>query len=197
MKPCASASAYRFRAGGLECDVNGLRLGGAPFLMRAETVNGDWTPAAVAEIERVSARVCGANLDASAEIAGLAVVASALNNDDLARVQIATRLLKRPDPADVSEDKDEVRKAAGWALKDRNADDHPRTGRAPNPGWFAPKEEADGETRQPTGGEAPNGASPDAVPSFNNSNRQESFAGDRATVFASAANWRRLREALE
>ena len=93
---------------------------------------------------------------------GLAVVAEALNKGELARAQIAALLLRLPDPvlSKLDPDAREVELAAlresGLLAKDWDEADHPRTGMPPNPGWFAPKDEAGAD--QSEGGRRSGGA---------------------------------------
>jgi len=74
---------------------------------------------------------------------GLGVVAEALNRGEIARAQVATLLLKLPDPGRVDAATSAgLRKLAvllesGWIAKDWDPSKHPRVGAPPNPGWFA------------------------------------------------------------
>ena len=137
---------FRLRPGGVACDAEGLRIGGTPLLTR--DARGHWTPRDEDEINPALSRLYGFPLDFVRKRAGLEVVAKALGNGEIARAQIAALLLQLPDPP-----------AAGAAERDAGSkvrlaldiatcgllkvdDDwdakHPRTGAAPNPGWFAP-----------------------------------------------------------
>ena len=82
------------------------------------------------------------------KINGLGVVADALNRGEIARAQVATLLLRLPDPGRVDSARTPgLRKLAvllesGWIAKEWDPSKHPRVGAPPNPGWFSP---ADGD----------------------------------------------------
>ena len=141
---------FRLRAGGVECDADGLRVGGAQLLDMVGTPSDvrNWRPLSQPEIDRVLTRAYDAGICADSKRRGLAVVAEALNQGDLVRAQIAALLLRLPDPVSSKLDPDarEVELAAlresGLLAKDWDEADHPRTEMPPNPGWFAPKDEA-------------------------------------------------------
>ena len=79
----------------------------------------------------------------------MAVVARALERNDLALAQIAALLLQFPDPPSLTKDSSAQGAAAlAWRLiesgllkADWDAAKHPRAGEPPNPGWFAPKDD--------------------------------------------------------
>ena len=79
----------------------------------------------------------------------MAVVARALERNDLALAQIAALLLQFPDPPSLTKDYSAQGAAAlAWQLiesgllkADWDSAKHPRAGEPPNPGWFAPKDD--------------------------------------------------------
>jgi len=139
------ACCFRLRFGGIECDDNGLRVGGVALLARG--ANGQWTRRDERDLNPELSKLYGFTLDVGRKRTGVDAVAAALSNGELARAQIAALLLRLPDPP----------KSAGRQLekleKHHLADDlvscgllkadadwdqeHPRTGEPPNPGWFA------------------------------------------------------------
>jgi hypothetical protein len=152
---------YRLAAGAVECDAVGPRVGGIPLLRRTGLEAGAprWRLPPPAEIEDDLSRVYGRPIGAAGKLGGLGVVADALTKGQLARAQIATLLLRLPDPPPPNADaarRAELEKRLGESglLKDWNPDAHPRVGVPPNPGWFAPKGEA----------EAPSASNPSAAP---------------------------------
>ena len=141
---------YRLAAGAVECDAVGPRVGGIPLLRRTGLEAGAprWRLPPPAEIEDDLSRVYGRPIGAAGKLGGLGVVADALTKGQLARAQIATLLLRLPDPPPPNADaarRAELEKRLGESglLKDWNPDAHPRVGVPPNPGWFAPKGEAE------------------------------------------------------
>ncbi|MGD0642140.1 MAG: hypothetical protein ABSC22_15435 [Roseiarcus sp.] len=141
---------FRLRAGGVECDAGGLRVGGAQLLesVVASPAVRRWRPLAQSEIDRILSRAYGAEIRASDKRGGLTVAAEALNKGELARAQIAALLLRLPDPAlsklDPGARNEQLAclRESGLLAKDWSEDDHPRTGTPPNPGWFAPKDDS-------------------------------------------------------
>ena len=133
---------FRLSAGAVECDVHGARVAGFPLLIRGGS--GKWKPRPSESIERALMGIYGVGIDAQPKVSGLAVVAEALNHGELARAQIATLLLKLPDPGRVDADgaaglrKLAILFEAGWLSKEWDPSKHPRAGSGPNPGWFAP-----------------------------------------------------------
>jgi hypothetical protein len=152
MLPISKSWMYRLREGGVACDANGLRVGGAPLLTRSVDPRGktNWQPLPLHEIDKSLCRVYGVELSARGKGGGLRVVADALNQGEVARAQIAALLLRLPDPAlgkaDAPDPIDLVSRLreSGLLAKDWTADDHPRTGTPPNPGWFAPRDDGAG-----------------------------------------------------
>lgn len=145
---------FRLRPCGVDCDEEGLRVADFPLLTRTE--GGVWNPRSEAEIERDLAAIYRAPILALAKLGGLAAVAQALNEKNIARAQVAALLLKLPDPP-VAGEEDGLRKLnalfeAGWIGKDWDPEKHPRAGGPPNSGWFAP---TDGGGAAPTSGPRP------------------------------------------
>ncbi|RBP18335.1 hypothetical protein DFR50_101280 [Roseiarcus fermentans] len=120
---------------------------GTPLLRRSSY--GRWAPRDDGDIGRELSKLYGFPLDVACKRQGLAVIARALENDDLARAQVATLLLKLPDPPaedgaapDALQKRLLARELVASGLLKADADweaEHPRTGTAPNPGWFATK----------------------------------------------------------
>ncbi len=162
----AEGTLFRLRAGGVECDEDGPRIAGVALLRREARPGGPprWRLPPLDEIESSLARACGCEIGAAGKIGGLRVVADALNKGEVARAQIASLLMRLPDPPPPGADaalRSELDKRLGDSglLKDWNPDAHPRTGVAPNPGWFAPK---DGDARSVES--RPNATAPDTPP---------------------------------
>jgi hypothetical protein len=151
MRSSLKTRTFRLRAGGVECDADGLRVTGAPLLesVGVSSTTRNWRPLAQPEIDRILGRAYDARICASDKRRGLAVVAEALNKRELARAQIAALLLRLPDPVlsrldpDAREDELAGLRESGLLAKDWDEADHPRTGTPPNPGWFAPRDESD------------------------------------------------------
>lgn len=138
---------FRLSPRGIECDEDGLRVGDVALLARNAT--GVWTLRDERELGAELSGVYGVAVDVGSKRAGLLTVASALQAGNLARAQIAALLLQLPDPPPLADDAF-VKADRGGLARDLvacgllKADDeweeaHPRTGAAPNPGWFAPK----------------------------------------------------------
>ncbi len=141
---------FHLSDGHVECDGEGPRVAGVPLLIKTNALS--WSPRSKTEIESGLSGVYGVAIDATEKMRGLGVVAEALNRGELARAQIATLLLKFPDPERADpESADGLRKLtalfdAGWLAKGWDPSKHPRVGSGPNPGWFAP---ADGDGASP------------------------------------------------
>ena len=135
---------FRIRAGAVECDANGARVAGIPLLVRGGS--GEWRPRPGESIERALMGIYRVAIDAARKMSGLGVVADALNRGEIARAQVATLLLKLPDPGRVDAGSTPgLRKLAvllksGWVAEDWDPSKHPRAESGPNPGWFAPKD---------------------------------------------------------
>jgi hypothetical protein len=134
---------------GLACTADGLLLGRTPIVARC---GERFVVRERREIERLFSRAFD---DASAVeriMSGLGTVAAALNADDRCLACIAAVHLRIPDLPDLSarermEAEDALIKYARGEAPDSEWDPakHPRTGTAPNPGWFAT---TDGESNE-------------------------------------------------
>ncbi len=139
---------YRLSPGGVECDEGGISVGGVPLLISssAPLAKRRWRTLPASEFDAALGRAYGIPVQASEKMNGLKVIADALNNGELARAQIAAVLLRLPDPPQLRKNAAVGAELAaeltdsGFIVKDWNPDEHPRTGEAPNPGWFAPKD---------------------------------------------------------
>jgi hypothetical protein len=139
---------FRLRPGAIECDADGLRVGGVALLAR--DAKGAWKRRDGGELNRGLSKLYGLPLDCERKGRALDAVAAALTNGELARAQIGALLLQLPDPpasANTQPDGLDKRRlardlvACGLLKADADWDDkHPRTGEPPNPGWFAPTE---------------------------------------------------------
>jgi hypothetical protein len=164
MRTSLKTRTFRLRAGGVECDADGLRVGGAQLLesVGASSDVRNWRPLAQPEIDRILSWAYDAGICASDKRRGFATVAEALNKGELARAQIAALHLRLPDPvlskleADAREQELAGLRESGLLAKDWDEADHPRTGTPPNPGWFAPKD--DSGAAEPEGGRQSGGA---------------------------------------
>ncbi len=113
-------------------------MAGIPLLTRSGS--GEWRPRPGEEIERALTEIYGVGIYAQRKTSGLAVVAEALNRGEVARAQVATLLLKLPDPGRVDAGgapglrKLAVLIQADWIAKDWDPSKHPRAGSGPNPG---------------------------------------------------------------
>ena len=140
------ARCFRLRPGVIECDADGLRVGGVALLAR--DARGAWTRRDGSELNRELSMLYGLPLDCERKGRALDAVAAALTNGELARAQIGALLLRLPDPprasgvhADGLEKRRLVDGLLACSLLKADADwegKHPRTGAPPNPGWFAP-----------------------------------------------------------
>ncbi|MDE3177639.1 MAG: hypothetical protein KGM15_16180 [Pseudomonadota bacterium] len=128
--------------GRIACDADGLRIGDLSLLTR--DAGGDWTMRPALDLNPALSEIYGFPVDIAAKRVGLSTVASALNDSELARAQVATLFLHLPEPPDPRAAPVEKRRLAldlascGLLKVDADWDaKHPRTGTAPNPGWFA------------------------------------------------------------
>jgi hypothetical protein len=122
---------------GLYCSEDGLFLGCTPLIGRC---GGTYLVRPQADLERLFGRAYDGAAAAARVMPGLAAVAAALNERNLALAQIAAVHLRLSDLPDTfaraaleAEDRLIKRSSAGW-----DEARHPRTGTSPNPGWFAP-----------------------------------------------------------
>ena len=134
----------------VSCGLEGAFVGSIPLLTRVfiDAGTSDWTVRPIDEInDELSARY-RLPIDVTSKADAMALVANALNRDDLAMAAIVTVQMQLPDPpalAKCNESADELVQRAfelhhscllkadpDWQAR------HPRTGTPPNPGWFAP-----------------------------------------------------------
>jgi hypothetical protein len=131
---------------GLACNEEGLVLGRTPLLERRD---GRFIARDASDIRRLLSRAYRVEADPKPLMGGLVTVAAALNANDLLLARIAAVHLRIPDlPNEAARERmeaeDRLIKFAGRevALKSGGSDWdpalHPRTGAAPNSGWFAP-----------------------------------------------------------
>ena len=133
---------WRLSAGGdrnlgVSCSEDGLVLGRTPLIERCgETC----VVRSQADLDRLFGRAYGGEGAAAGVMPGLATVAAALGQGNLALAQIAAVHLRVPDLSDIlaraaleAEDRLIKRGSAAW-----DEARHPRVGTTPNPGWFAP-----------------------------------------------------------
>lgn len=169
MNRIANARNFRLRPEGIHCDAEGLRVGEIPLLAR--DASGAWTPRETRDVNPALSRRYGLPIDIAAKDKGLRAVAAALGKGEIARAQIAALLLQLPDPPPPDlRPPDEpsalalARELAACGLLKADADwdeAHPRTGEAPNPGWFAPKPRTAPESETAPATDAPPAASDD------------------------------------
>ena len=174
MNGIANARNFRLRPGGIHCDAEGLRAGEIPLLARDAC--GAWTPREARDVNPALSRRYGLPIDIAAKERGLRAVAAALGRGEIARAQIAALLLQLPDPPPPDlRPPDEPsalalardRAACGLLKADADWDEaHPRTGEAPNPGWFAPKPNTTRKPRTAPESETPPAAPDDASSAF-------------------------------
>jgi len=156
---------------GLACTADGLLLGRTPLIERR---GEHFIVRAQHDIERLFGRAYADASEVERIMSGLGTVATALNANDRCLACIAAVHLRIPDLPDLSardrmEGEDTLIKYARGEEPDSEWDPtkHPRTGTAPNPGWFA---STDGESHESppvrtTANEDPNRRT-DAPPAF-------------------------------
>jgi hypothetical protein len=160
---------FRLSRGGIECDEQGLRVGGRALLARDE--RGAWKARDERDLGRDLSHVYGIRVDARAKMAGFGVVANALQDGNLVKAQVAALLLRLPDPpsrTDTALGKSAERRlfcdlvVCGLLKADADWDEkHPRTGSPPNVAWFASKPKEAPEKEPPHADAKPHqGASP-------------------------------------
>jgi hypothetical protein len=138
--------------GGVSCDEGGAFVGAVPMLVRTRRHGRDeWRPRDCDVLSKEMSAQYGLPVDMSSKRGGLKAIANALNEGDMARAQVATLLLRIPNPPSLSKgapSRQEMIKLAGelqWSglLKaDWDPDLHPRwPAGAPDSqgGQFAPK----------------------------------------------------------
>lgn len=137
---------------GIRCSSHGAVVGGVPLLRRISGPGGAtrWLPRDTAELDAELSERYALPVDFAAKADGLATIAQALNDGNVALAQIATLHLRLPDPP-MAKSFTSLEAAialatelyrAGILKGDWDPSKHPRTGAPPNPGWFAevPKE---------------------------------------------------------
>ena len=138
--------------GGISCDQGGAFVGAVPMLARTHKHGRDeWRPRDCDDLSKEMSAQYGLPVDMSSKRGGLRAIANAFNDGDMARAQVATLLLRMPNPPSLSKgapSRQEMIKLAGelhWSgvLKaDWDPDQHPRwPAHAPDSqgGQFAPK----------------------------------------------------------
>jgi hypothetical protein len=159
---------FRLSRGGIECDEQGLRVGGRALLARNK--RGAWKARDERDLGHDLSHVYGFRVDARAKMAGFGVVANSLQDGNLAKAQIAALLLQLPNPparTDAALGKSAERRlyydlvACGLLKADADWDEkHPRTGSPPNRALFASKPEHTRSQESPKVDEKPNASDP-------------------------------------
>ncbi len=149
---------FRLSDEGVRCDENGLFVGGAPMLVASPRPGGGraWAARSTDEQNRDLRVRYGFPVDVAAKRGRLTGVASALERGDLALAQISALLLRFPDPPSLAKGAPAGGSAelagqlidSGLLKADWDSSRHPRTGEPPNPGWFAPKDDAPAQAAQ-------------------------------------------------
>jgi hypothetical protein len=129
------------------CDGHGVFVGGISLLQAPSAGNPHWRVRPVAELNKELTARYRLPIDIAPKAGSLALIAAALNRNDLAMAAIAVVQMQLPDPpplANVIEAPNEIIRRASELRRSRllkvwDPDEHPRTGTPPNPGWFAPK----------------------------------------------------------
>ena len=143
---------FRLADGGVQCGERGLFIGSTPML-RHSRGRGDrktWFVRRSDDLDRELSEAYGLPIDVAAKREALANIARALTQGDLALAQIATLLQRFPDPPSLAKG---APTPGSFELAERLFDSgllkgawdeslHPRTGEAPNRGWFAIKPDA-------------------------------------------------------
>jgi hypothetical protein len=138
---------FRLSEEGVRCGYDGFFIGTAPMLVRAPRAGGGqgWIARPTEELDRDLSACYGLPIDVVSKRDGLAGVARALDRGEIVLAQIAAVLLGFPDPPSLAKDgtvRGPFELAAqllrsGLLKGDWDPAKHPRTGTAPNPGWFA------------------------------------------------------------
>jgi hypothetical protein len=85
--------------GGVSCDEGGAFVGAVPLLAQTRGHGRDeWRPRDCDDLSHEVSRQFGLPVDMSSKKGGLRAIANALNEGDMARAQIATLLLRIPNP---------------------------------------------------------------------------------------------------
>ena len=143
MGAIASLHFFRLTEDGVRCDERGCFVGGVA-LLRLPTVDQMWSARAPQELEAELSELYGWPIDVAANRGGLAVVAGALQRNDLALAKIAALLLRWPAPPTLAKDRGRLDLGeqlfeCGLLKGSWDPGKHPRTGEPPNRGRFAPK----------------------------------------------------------
>jgi hypothetical protein len=151
---------FRLSSQGVRCGEDGLFVGSAALLMKVRQPpgRGSWVPRPTDELDSDLGDLYGLPIDAAGKREGLACVARALEEGDLAFAQIATLLLRLPDPPTLAKGAP-IRSSwelaaqlieSGLIKAEWDESEHPRAGEPPNKGRFALKDRDD---EPPTEGE--------------------------------------------
>jgi hypothetical protein len=143
---------FRLQPNRVSCDGDGLFVGSVALLRAGATSPGaaSWTVRPEGELNEELSACYGLPIDVASKSGGLASVARALDQGNLALATVAALLLKFPDPPVAEKalfsSHDRLRLAAdliwsGLLKGDWDPHKHPRTGASPNRGWFAIVEE--------------------------------------------------------
>ena len=71
---------FRLRTGGVECDAEGLRVGGLPLLARGMGYKTLWRALPKRAIESALTTAYGIAVDADVKLRGIEIVAASLNS---------------------------------------------------------------------------------------------------------------------
>jgi hypothetical protein len=84
----------------LYCGAQGVFAGGVAQLKLVGNTNAkpEWRPRPTSELNRDLSKTYGLPIDSGAKVGGLSTIARALSRGDIALAQIATVLLRIPDP---------------------------------------------------------------------------------------------------
>jgi hypothetical protein len=159
--PACAEPVFRLSPAEVFCDSGGARVAGVALLECAADSRGEkrWRVRPIDELNRELTAEYGLPLDLGGKVAGLTVVAKALDRGEIAKAQIAMLLMRFPDPppldkgARPSDDLGKLANAlaeSGLLKDDDFESEHPRTGTPPNPGWFASKPKRTMPARAPT-----------------------------------------------
>jgi hypothetical protein len=140
---------FRLAFEGIRCDEDGLFVGSTPTLRRSPRADGFafWSVRARDELNDELSQRYGLPIEIDSKRTGLEGVARALQGGDLALAQIATLLLRLPDPPPLNKGapavpSEELAKRlfeSGLLKGDWDPNLHPRTDQSPNSRWFAAK----------------------------------------------------------
>jgi hypothetical protein len=150
---------------GVSCDANGAFVGTIPLLKRNNAYGYDrWEPRNCGELSKQIGSQFGLPIDLASRVRGIKAISNALNEGDVARAQIATVLLRFPNPPVPSKgagSQSEMIKFIRELYRselikaDWDADEHPRwPAGAPDSqgGQFAPKGTAPDTAASSVGG---------------------------------------------